>query len=34
MCCHPQVEKLMGKDAVYTTVLRNPVDQFESLYDF
>merc|ERR1719334_2879587 len=29
-----EVSRLLGDDAVYFTILRNPVDAFESLYNY
>ncbi|XP_023344045.1 galactose-3-O-sulfotransferase 2 isoform X2 [Eurytemora carolleeae] len=29
-----EVKKILGEDAVYFTILRNPVDAFESLYNY
>jgi len=29
-----EVEKILGKEAAYITILRNPVDQFESMYSY
>ena len=39
LCVHTrfngdQMEKVMGKDAVFLTMLRDPVDVFESQYDY
>lgn len=29
-----EVEQVLGKGATYITILRDPVDQFESLYSY
>ena len=34
MWSQQEVEKVLGKGAIYITILRDPVDQFESLYSF
>ena len=34
MWSQEEVEKVLGKGATYITILRDPVDQFESLYSY
>ena len=34
MWSQEEVEKVLGKGATYITILRDPVDQFESLYNY
>jgi len=34
MWSQEEVEKVLGKEAIYITIVRDPVDQFESLYSY